>query len=326
MLELMKGIRSIFEASTAVNKGNKILVIADDDGNSTWLGQAIVNVINSMDAEAVQIVVPRRRHGKGEGAGEPPPVVAAAMKSVDVVFRVSGDNNWVHSDARKEAANAGVRYRIIGGVPLEDLERGVSAEDYQQIKQQTEKVATRLSEAKVARVTTQLGTNITMDLTSRGAEAHHPLGDVGGGLPYNAEAAIAPMEGSAEGVIVADLAIVQWQYRLRDPLRLTVKAGKVVDISGGAREDADRLRSMLARDENANNIAELGIGTSHVIPWPMHGTRRDAGRIGTAHIGIGRNSDIGGKTWSRIHQDALMSMVTVQLDSDYLFKEGALLF
>ena len=98
----------------------------------------------------------------------------------------------------------------------------------------------------------------------------------------------------------------------------------MTDISGST-QDADRLRTIAATDENATNIAELGIGTSHIIPWPMHGTRRDAARLGTAHIAIGRSDDIGGKVWSNIHVDGLMSQPTIELDNQCVLREGTLL-
>ena len=162
-----------------------------------------------------------------------------------------------------------------------------------------------------------------MSLTGREGLAIHPMSDLGS-LPYYAEAAIAPVEGTAEGVIVADLEVVGWEYLLREPLHYIVKGGKVVNVSGCA-EEADRLREIITTDEGANNIAELGIGTSHIIPWAMQGTRRDAARIGTAHIGIGRNNDIGGTTWSHIHLDSLMGQATVELDGQHVLRDGTLL-
>ncbi|MFC2059603.1 aminopeptidase [Chloroflexota bacterium] len=321
MFELMKGIRSIFEACMAVKPGEQWLVLADDDGRSMWIGQLVMNVISSMGSEAVLVIITPREIAEQE----PPASVAAAMRSVDAVVRVSEKKALVHSDARKEATAAGVRYySIMGGIPIEDLKQGVSAADIQLIKEKTESLAQRLTQASVARVTSQLGTNITLGLTGREGIALHPMSHVAAGLPYYAEAAIAPVEGTAEGIIVADLAVVQWGYRLREPLRITVKAGKVVDISSCAQE-ADRLRKIIAMDENASNIAELGIGTSHIIPWEIHGTRRDAARIGTAHIGIGRNNDIGGKTWSRIHVDSLIDKAIVDLDDYCVLREGSLL-
>lgn len=284
-----------------------------------WVGQILASVVDSKGAEVVMSIMSPREHV----AEEPPAAVAAAMKTANVIFCVSEKGYMSHTTARKEATAAGVKYYIIGQIPLEDLKRGVSAADIKIIKERTETVARMLTEANVARITSRLGTDITLGLTGRTALPLNPMGKVVS-LPYFAEAAIAPVEGTSEGVIVADLEIVNWGYLLREPLRYTVKAGKVVDISGG-KEDAEKVRKVAATDENASNIAELGIGTSHIIPLPMSGTRRDAARIGTAHIAIGRNDDIGGKTWSQIHIDSLMSQPTIELDSRVVLRNGALL-
>ncbi|MFC2003910.1 aminopeptidase, partial [Chloroflexota bacterium] len=320
MFKVMKGIRSMLEASTAVKPEEHVLVIADNDGGSTWIGQLVANVATEMGAEAVLAVInPRDIIGQ-----EPPTSVAVAMKSVNAIFRITESAALVHGDARKEATAAGARYYIMNPELAGDLEKGVSAEDLLVIKERTESVAQRLTEASIANITNPSGTKITMSLAGREGIALNPMSQIVANFPDYAEAAIAPVEGTAEGIIIADLAIVQWKYLLREPLRLTVKAGKVVDISG-CTQDADRLRKIAATDENAANIAELGIGTSHTIPWEMHGTRRDAARIGTAHIAIGRSNDIGGETWSRIHYDCLMSQATVELDGEYLLMEGTLL-
>jgi len=320
MLELMKGIQSIMEAHKAIKPGEKVLVIADNEGKSIWVAQHIMDVAGLMGAEAVLIIM---NEVKIAGT-EPPIAVAAAMKSVDAIFQVYERGGLTHSNARKEATAAGARWYILTDIPVEDLKQGVFIEDLQLIKERTEKIAQMLSEAKAARVTTPSGTNITFSLAGREGLAVSPMGQVIISLPYYAEAAIATVEGTAEGVVVADLTIAGWRYLFQEPLRCTVKAGKVVEIAG-SKPDADRLRRVVATDENANNIAELGIGTSHIIPWGITGKRRDFARLGTVHIGIGRNNDIGGQTWSRIHQDALMSRITVELDNSLIFREGALL-
>ena len=69
------------------------------------------------------------------------------------------------------------------------------------------------------------------------------------------------------------------------------------DVSG-FEDDVKRLRKIMASDENASNIAELGIGTSHTIPRVYRATRRDGAMSGNVHIAVGRNNDIGGQTWS----------------------------
>ncbi|MFC1929952.1 aminopeptidase [Chloroflexota bacterium] len=320
MFELVNGIRSIFEACMVVKLGERMLVIADNEGGPMWTGQLVMNLVNSMGAEAVMAVITTPKIS-GE---EPPPPIAAAMKSVDAILYVSDNGSLVHTNARKEATAVGVRYYSIIQIPLDDLKEGVSVTDLRLIQKQTEKLAQRLTQAKVARLTTPFGTDITLSLAGREGIPLNPRSKIVSSLPDYAEAAIAPVEGTAEGIVVADLAVAGWGYLFRNPLRYTVKAGKIVDIAGDA-QDTDRMHKIVGADENATNIAELGIGTSHVIPGPIRGSRRDAARLGTAHIGIGRNNDIGGETWSSIHFDTLMSQAIVELDDQCVLREAALL-
>jgi leucyl aminopeptidase (aminopeptidase T) len=320
MRELMQGIRNAFEARMAVREKEHVLILSDDDGGSIWLGQLTMDVIHSMGAEAVLVAInPDDIVGE-----EPPPQVAAAMKVVGAIFRISDKADLVHSTARKEATAAGARYYILSPAEVDDLKVPISSADLQVIKDRSVNLSQRLAQTRVAKVTTSAGTNLTMTLTGRQSLALHPLNQVIASLNDYAEAAIAPIEGSAEGTIVADVCILQWNYLFREPLRIKVAAGRVVDVSG-PEHDAERLRKALATDADASNIAELGIGTSHIIPLVMRGNRRDAARIGTAHIGIGRNDDIGGKTWSNIHLDCLMSQTYVELDNVPILKDGRLL-
>jgi 2,5-dihydroxypyridine 5,6-dioxygenase len=251
--------------------------------------------------------------------------VAAGMKKVEVVFRISNKHSFVHTTARREATAAGVRYYIVQPDIAEDLKRNVPLNELNLIIERTEKIAARLSQSKVAKLTTSKGTCLTLNLSGRNGVPLHPMSGVIRSLDYYSEAAIAPVEGSAEGTLVADLCIVQWGHLLEMPLQYTVKAGKIVNISG-TKEDEARMQKLITLDGNANNIAELGIGTSHLIPLPMQGRRRDAGRLGTAHIGFGRNRDIGGALSSQLHIDNLMSRVSLDLDGTSVIKDGVSLF
>jgi len=320
VFEVSKGIQSILKACVTFEPQEPVLVIVDNEGGPKWIGELFMNAITSMGAEVVlTAITPSEFDGQ-----EPPASVAAAMKCANAIFRVSDRNSMVHTTARKEATAAGARYFTVFQVPVDALKKGVSRADMSVITKRTESLARRLTKANFARVTTALGTDITLGLRGRQGLALSPMSPVVSGLPFYAEAAIAPVEGTAEGVIVADLAVVGWGYLLREPLRYTVEAGKVVSISGRI-EDAKKLRKITAVEENASNIAELGIGTSHIVPLPIHGIRNDAARVGTAHIAMGRNDDIGGTTWSNIHLDSLMDRATVELDGDCVLRDGKLL-
>jgi len=320
MLELIKGIQSILEACIPIQPKERVLVIAYTEPISSWVGEIIMSIVESMGAEPVlSIMAPREHIGH-----EPPPAVAAAMKNVDVIIQICEKNAILHTTARTEATDAGAKFADILDFSLDDLKKGVSKADVLQIKDQTERMADTLTKGKVARITTPAGTDLTLSLDGREGIALNPAGPVLYTMPFYAEALISPVEGTAEGMIVADLAMRHWGYLLREPLRYRVKAGKVVEILGST-PDADRLRKIAATDDNAANIAELGLGSSHIIPGEMKtGRSPDFARLGTAHIGIGRNNDIGGKTWSRIHQDGLMSRPTVEVDDVCILKDGAL--
>lgn len=322
-MELGEGIRSIIEACAAVKPGERVLVIAENDSDSVFKGQAFLDVINSMGAEAVLTVI-----AAAETTGkEPPALVASAMKSVNVIFCVANKAGVSHTTARQEALAAGARYYGVYQTSVEELQMGVSRADVQLIRERTEKLARNLGHANRARVTTRLGTDVAFSLAERQGVAVHPLCSVEPGsvcvLPDYAEAAIAPVEGTAEGTIVVDLAIRLWGYLLKEPLCYKVHEGRVVDISG-ASQDAEALRKIASTDDGASNIGELGIGTSHIIPGSMQGKARDFGRLGTAHIGLGRNNDVGGRTWSQIHVDGLLNRPTIELDGECVMKEGVL--
>jgi len=319
MFELLKGIQSIMETCMELKTGERVLIIADSECEPFWIGQLAMNVANSMGAEAVlTVMAPRQIAGQ-----EPPVSIAAAWKTVDAVLQISGEQGMTHTNARKDGTAAGVRYYNMIQVPLDEIKQGASKEDVHLIKDRTVKLAHLLGQTSVARVTNQAGTSITMRLKGREGIALHPMSRTVASIPAYGEAAIAPVEETTEGIIVVDLAVIGWGYLFKEPLNLIVQRGKVTDVSGQP-QDAERFRKIAETDSNSSNIAELGIGTSHVLPAMMHGTRRDAARLGTVHIAIGRNNDIGGNTWSQIHLDSLISQPTIELDGKCIMQAGVL--
>jgi leucyl aminopeptidase (aminopeptidase T) len=113
---------------------------------------------------------------------------------------------------------------------------------------------------------------------------------------------------------VVDGSIPGWQKPLHKPFHWKVERGIVVDIQGEPGE-VRRLTETLDTDPNGRALAELGIGTSHLVPRDIQGKRPDAAIIGTAHVGLGKNSSIGGKTDSRVHLDGVFTGITrLELD------------
>jgi leucyl aminopeptidase (aminopeptidase T) len=320
MLDYLRGARLLVETCAKVKAGEKVLVVADDEAFPIRMGSLLMDVASSLGAESVLSIM-KMRPG---AATEPPAAIATAMKNVDVMMYITNRHGLAHTNARKDATAAGVRTYQMVAVPEDYLLRDITSADIQRITDCTLKFAEKLTAATRARVTSPFGTDITMSLEGRQAIAIHPLSTRVGGLPDYAEAAIAPVEGTAEGTLMVDIGFLGWEYIFKEPLRCLVKSGKVVDVSG-YEEDAKKLRKIITSDENASNIAELGIGTSHTIPRVYRATRRDGGMSGNVHMAVGRNNDIGGQTWSGVHHDGLMTRSTVELDGEIVLKDGVLI-
>ena len=164
-----------------------------------------------------------------------------------------------------------------------------------------------------------------MSLKGRQGIPIHPLASAAIiTVPDYAEAAIAPVEGTTEGVLVADANVQGWNFVLREPLRLTIKKGKINEVSG-PEDYVGKLKALLAMDENASNCAaELGIATSHTMTTGLTGVSWEYGMAGTIHIAFGRNNDIGGKTLSKLHRDLMITKSTVWLDDVCVLENGEL--
>jgi leucyl aminopeptidase (aminopeptidase T) len=138
----------------------------------------------------------------------------------------------------------------------------------------------------------------------------------------NVEANFSPLEGTAEGKIVADASVPYIGIGvLREPVVATVEKGMITGITGGdqARKLADDLKGR--NDPKVYNVAELGVGLNPKSI--MQGIQlEDEGVFGTVHIGIGTNLMLGGNVKAAIHYDLIMWEPTIELDGKIVLEGG----
>ncbi len=311
----------ILDECVKVKAGERFLVISDTYVRSKLIGEAVADAASTRSADVAMIIMPpRTRSGH-----EPPDAVAEAMKASDVVFTVAETYIIDHTNARKQATEAGVRFfETLASLSEDYFDRAITIDDLRTLREKSERLAKKLTRATKARITTPFGTNLEMSLEGRNGIPIHPLsGAAIGTVPDYSEAAIAPVEGTSNGVVVVDSSIQGWNYILRRPIHFNVKNGRVSEVSGDTVE-ASEFKKIVFLDENsANCAAELGIGTSHTIPT-LQGIMWDYAQAGTVHIAVGRNNDIGGGTWSRVHNDVLMTQPTVEIDGEKVVENGTL--
>src|SRR5699024_9410226 len=246
---------------------------------------------------------------------EPPEHVAAAMRSADVIFTPL-THSITHSNATKEAIESGARGIMLSAfIPDQLIEGGING-DFEKVEPLCTKVAKLLTNANSAHLTTPQGTNITMNLNNRPGNAHTGLAHSPGDFTTvpNIESSISPIEGSAKGVIVADASIPYYNIGvLQEPVYYEVSNGKITNITGG--KQAKQIASIMenVKNEAVYNIAQLAFGLNPECK--MRGVMLDdEGVYGTAHIGIGTSTLLGGKIKAPGHYDALMWKPTLLLD------------
>lgn len=139
------------------------------------------------------------------------------------------------------------------------------------------------------------------------------------------EANVSPLEGTANGIIVADGSIPYIGIGvLEEPVTLRVEEGRIVEISGGrqARMLADDLVSK--NDPNVYNIAEHGVGLNpkcHFCGFMLE----DEGVFGSCHIGIGTSITLGGTVKASCHYDVIMKNASVEVDGKMVLKDGCVM-
>jgi leucyl aminopeptidase (aminopeptidase T) len=321
----MENLKLILDKMCRVKPGTNLFIFADDYARSVTLAQDLMDLANSMGAEAAMAVFKRRSHP----AEEPPRSVASAMKAADVILGVTEGPEIGHSTARKEAGEAGIRCVFVDAIDGEDhLQTPISFEDLDLIRKRSAKICEIESKGKRVRLTTPHGTDLTFSIEGRGAISLSPLSDSPIVVaPFYAEAAIAPVEETTEGVLVFDSFIVGWESMLRKPIRFEVKKGRaqVETVSSDIPADAERFKETLLMDKMACTCAaEFGIGTSHIMPGDPVGHITDKARLGHVHIAVGRNYDLGGTSDSIIHRDGDMTQATITIDDVTIMENGQL--
>ncbi len=312
--------KRIMEQVLGLRPGERLVIVTDFERPRS-ITDLLTTTAVLYGALPVVVTMPPREMG-GE---EPPPAVTAAMCAADAII-VQTSHSLTHTNAERDALRAGARVCNIREVDEEMMVRGGMTADYDEVDRITRKGVSLLAAARQARVTTGEGTDLRIDLTGRPAFGLSGFAREPGqfsGLP-DGEAAIAPLEGRTEGVLVNPY-LIEKIGPVTEPFRLEAAEGRIVRVEGGAQ--AESLHEILNRkDAGARNFAaELALGTNpacRAIPK----SREVKKRLGQAHVALGDNLSLGGAVESAIHLDIILLRPTVSLDGTVVLEGGEPLF
>jgi aminopeptidase len=135
-----------------------------------------------------------------------------------------------------------------------------------------------------------------------------------------------PVEDATHGVVSFSYPAI-WQGKSVEGIQLVFEEGRVVSAS--SRTNQEFLREMLATDEGASVLGELGIGTNYGIAEFSGSILLDEKMGGTIHLALGASyPETGGQNQSAIHWDMVCDLRRggrITVDGDLLMEDGRLL-
>lgn len=310
-----------------VQNGSRVLILTDT-AMDPRIWQAIAHATSELGGEpTIAIFPPRPADG-----WDPPANVAKAMLESDLNV-LTTSTAMLHCNASAEAMEHGKPSLALGyGMTAEQLCQGGALAKWEDIEEYRRRI-TLAYRGKIARLATDLGTDLTVSIEGRErkwvpSEIPYKIGKRYGGKLYGdvfplGEVNVAPVEGTANGTVVIDVSMHIVKNRWLDqPIRLKIKNSRIISIEGG--NDAEVLRHFLQHygDENAHySPAELSVGCNPAAMF-IGNQKEDKNVLGSVHVGIGTNEDVGGTVRSRVHLDGVISKPTLTVDGKIIVEKG----
>lgn len=303
--------------SNAKSDENILLVT---DPSSYEVAKIMWDALESYPNRSMVMMSERVMHG-----AQPPECIAAAMRSADVIFGCTKFSLF-HSQARKDAVANGARFVNMVDYSTDMMREGALFCDFEETGKICAKMADKLRDKNICRITTAKGTDFTCSIAGRSpfAQFGRSLDAGTSSSPPDIECATCAVEGTGNGVVYIDGSIPHPLLGLiTEDIKLTIKDSKIVNIEGG--KQAQIFKNLLEsfNDPNVYYIGEIGFGLNPMCTLSGR-MLEDEGCGGTIHIACGDNAGFGGTVKSAYHIDMVFRAPTAYIDSECVLKDGNL--
>jgi leucyl aminopeptidase (aminopeptidase T) len=315
-IEMMPGAMKAMTQCAAVKPGENVVIACDT--NKMRLAEALAAAAYAVGGVPTIVAFPPTG---AHGRQVPKAVVGACARSE--VFFLPTSWSMTHTDARVEAIKNGARGSTMCEVTEDCLCTGGILADFEENDRLARKLGAIIAQGRTIRMTSSAGTELQAEIVGRPVQYETGLFREPGqfaALP-NSEVNISPVEGTAEGTIVADVRVMGYGVTRDEPVAIRVQQGEVAEIKGG--KSAEYLRNTLEsfKDRSAYNLAEFAIGLNPFCR--AYATNlEDLGKLGFAHNGIGSSYAIGGTVLAPCHIDVIYSNATLEIDGQVILDEG----
>jgi len=310
----LRGALNLLQTCAGVKPGENMLIVTDS-ATDPAIARTIMEAACRLRVDC-SIITVNARSLPGE---EPPVPVTAAMRAADVIISPTSTTLF-HSNARTAACRSGSRFISMACATMPVLSSNGMCADFPKQKAVLKRLLNRFTGAKQIRVTNPAGTYLTFNIRGRKGYGVSGMATRPGeatGVP-DIEAAVAPVEGDTNGVLVVD-GSTSVTGIVKQPIVITIRDGLALTITG--KSDASTIRRTLRRTRSPRSfyVGEFGVGLN-----PLAQIRgaiiEDEGVLGTAHVALGDNIKIGGKNSARTHIDFVFKNPHLQLDGETVLR------
>lgn len=191
-------------------------------------------------------------------------------------------------------------------------------------KKMADIILKKMKNSKQIRVTTSLGTDLTLSIKDRKASSF--TGKIKKKQKGSAsfEVYVAPQEDSCNGTLYLD-GSYGYIGLVKSPIKIEFKKGKLISATSkdsGANKLLDYIKSF--KDELMFKPGEFGIGLNKKAKCRGICYIEDESTYGTFHIGMGRNLSLGGKQAAKGHFDIVTHKPTIYADNKLIMKNGVI--
>lgn len=309
---LRKGAETVVKQCLNIERDEDVVVVTD--GIDPQIINALVEVVeeNSRSCELIEYPEPENQ------GSEPPEKVAEAMKNSDV-FIAPTKKSLSHTDARREACEAGARGATMPGINRA-IWKGALQADYSEVKRISEKVYSMLEDTSEVRIKTPSGTdlrlNVDIEFFEKDTGIIHEPGEFGNLPAGEADGATV----NAEGTLVIDHLVFAEDA---EGAEVEIKGNRAVALK---HDKENGLENMFSEIEGGRNVAEFGFGTNPEAEL-IGNLLQDEKVLGTVHIAFGNNTAYvpegrEERVNAKIHWDSVCLEPTVWFDDKKVLDAG----
>jgi leucyl aminopeptidase (aminopeptidase T) len=318
--DLTRGVRNLLSCLGEV-RGQTVALVTDP-GTHEHVARTVRGQLEEAGALVEPVVMPPAPGTDCEPSAEIAAVLAAGQAVVELTTV-----SIRHSSARQKAQEAGVRYLYLGNPdPALFCGEGAIYADFPSQTAMVRALSDRVDAGSQMRLTSALGTDVTIDLAGRVGRALTGMANEPGqfGTPPCLEWGLVPARDGVNGRLVVDAYAVGLGL-LSAPITVDIVHGRATTISGGP--DSARLRDMLASAGNphAYQVCEIGVGMNPNAQMIDDMISAEA-VLGTAHIAVGTTPADPGveRVDAGMHIDLVFWRPTITIDDEVVMDEGRL--